>query len=258
MLGERGDQRPDAARSPRSAARWRPRSRPATPGSAGSSGTPAVERDLDRLRAQVAQLGQRALVDEPAGAQDPDPVADRLDLAQDVRGEEDRLPALLRLAHRLAERHLHQRVEAARSARRGSAGRRGSRSAATSCTFWRLPFESARTFLSVSSWKRSTSIVAVGRVGAAAHAGEELERLGAGERRPQERLARDVGDAPVGRDGVAPGVDAEELGAARARAVQAEQEPDRRRLARAVRPQVAVDLAALDAQVELLDRPVSP
>ena len=29
--------------------------------------------------------------------------------------------------------------------------------AATSCTFWRLPFESARTRLAVSSWKRSTS-----------------------------------------------------------------------------------------------------
>ena len=41
-----------------------------------------AEGDLDRLRAEVAQLRQRALVDEPAGAQDADAVAQRLDLAE--------------------------------------------------------------------------------------------------------------------------------------------------------------------------------
>ena len=60
--------------------------------------------------------------------------------------------------------------------------------------------------------------VAVGDVGAAAHAGEELERLGAGQRRPQVRLAGHVGDAAVGGHGIAPGIDAEELRAARASA----------------------------------------
>ena len=84
-----------------------------TPGSRGSVGA-ARRSHLDRLRAQVAQLGERALVDEPALAQDPDSVAERLDLAEDVRREEDGLAALLRLGHGLAEGHLHQRVEAAR------------------------------------------------------------------------------------------------------------------------------------------------
>src|SRR5665213_1019847 len=72
------------------------------------SGT--VEGDLDRLRAEVAQLRQRALVDQSPAAQDPNAVAQRLDLAEDVRGQEDRLPAFLGLRHRLAKRDLHQRI----------------------------------------------------------------------------------------------------------------------------------------------------
>src|SRR6516165_3515185 len=62
---------------------------------------PVGERDLHRLRAQVAQLRQGALVDQPAFPEDADPVAERLDLAEDVRGEEDRLPTFPGLAYAL-------------------------------------------------------------------------------------------------------------------------------------------------------------
>ena len=79
--------------------------------------------------------------------------------------------------------------------------------AATSCTFWRLPFESARTFLCVSSWKRSTSTSRYATSVEPCRRGEEVERLRAGQRRPQERLAGDVGDAPVRGHRVAPRVD---------------------------------------------------
>ena len=105
---------------------------------------------------KMAELGQGALVDEPAAAEDPDAVADGLDLAEDVRGQEDRLAALAGLADAGAEDQLHQGVEAARrlveeqQVRAG--GERGD-----SWTFWRLPFDSARIRLRGSSWKRSTS-----------------------------------------------------------------------------------------------------
>ena len=56
----------------------------ATPGIGGSVGACALEDDLDGLRAEVAKVGQRALVDEPPLAQDPHAIAYRLDLAQDV------------------------------------------------------------------------------------------------------------------------------------------------------------------------------
>ena len=42
-------------------------------------------------------------------------------------------------------------------------------------------------------------LVAVGGVDRAVHVGQEPQRLGAGERRPQVRLARHVGEAPVDR-----------------------------------------------------------
>ena len=81
--------------------------------SGGSVGRLACERDLDRLRGEVAQLCEGALVDEPSASEDADAVAQRLDLAEDVRGEEDGLPALLGLAYALAEGDLHQGVKAA-------------------------------------------------------------------------------------------------------------------------------------------------
>ena len=153
--GERRDQRPDLARD-LEPQRVGPAGAPCTPGSGGSSGAVAVERDLDGLGAQVAQLGERALVDEPPASQDPDAVAERLDLAQDVRGQEHGLAAFLGLAD--AARNTPSisgsspLVGSSRSSRSARVA-----SAAISCTFCRLPFDNARTFLEVSSSKRSTS-----------------------------------------------------------------------------------------------------
>ena len=118
--------------------------------------------------------------------------------------------------------------------------------AAISCTFWRLPFDSARTLLSAIELEALDQHVAVGDVGAAAQARQELERLGARQRGPQERLAGDVGDAPVGGDRLAPGVDAEQLGSAPA---LGRCSPSSRRIVVVLPapfgPEVAVDLAPL-------------
>src|SRR6185312_2467093 len=89
---------------------------------------------------------------------------------------------------------------------------------------------------------------AVGLVDAAAQAGQELEALEARERRPQHRLTGHERHPPVGPHGVAPGVDPEDRGAALARPLQAQDEPDRGRLARPVRPQIAVHLARRDGE----------
>jgi hypothetical protein len=72
----------------------------------------AVEGHLHGLGAQVAEFRQRALVDQPPVTKDADAVAERLHLAEDVRGEEHGLAALLGLVHAFPEGHLHQRVEA--------------------------------------------------------------------------------------------------------------------------------------------------
>ena len=117
-------------------------------------------------------------------------------------------------------------------------------SAATSATFCRLPFEYVRPFLVGSSSKRSSSAARRRGIEAAAQPAEQVDRLAAGEVGPEVHVAGDVREPPVQRDRVAPRVAAEQARRARVGAQQAEQHADRRRLARAVRPEEAVDLAA--------------
>src|SRR3954453_8283816 len=75
----------------------------------------AVERlGLDRRARQVAQLLQRAGFDGLAVADDAHAVAQRLDLGEDVAGEQDGAALLALVLHAPAEDLLHQRVEAGR------------------------------------------------------------------------------------------------------------------------------------------------
>ena len=147
-----------------------------------------VEGDLDRLGAEVAQLRQRSLVDQPALAEDPDPVAQGLDLAQDVRGEEDRLPALLGLADASRGTRPPSAGRGRSSARRACSRSARLASAATSCTFWRLPFDSARTFLSRVELEALDELVAVGDVG-------RRRAAGPGTRASRRRSATATGTA---------------------------------------------------------------
>ena len=202
---------------------------------------------------QVPELVERALVDEPALAEDPDAVAQRLDLAQDVRREEHRLPACLRLVHRLAERDLHQRVEAARGLveheQIGTRRERVHELDLLAVALRQRPHLLRRLHMEAIEQHR-----AVLGVDAAVHPAEEVERLFRGERRPERGLARDVRDPAVRGNRIAPRVDAEQRRRARGRPVQAEQAADRRGLARAVGPEESVDLAGRDAKVETVER----
>ena len=76
-------------------------------------------------------------------------------------------PRALRLLHASRGRPSPSAGRARSSARRASAGRRGWRSAATSWTFCRLPFDSARTFFDGVELEALDEHVAVGRVGPA-------------------------------------------------------------------------------------------
>ena len=87
---------------------------------------------------------------------------------------------------------------------------------------------------------------------------EDVEALPAGEPRPERDVAGDIGEPFVERRGLAPRVTAEELDVAAAGADQAEDDPDRRRLARSVGAEEAVDLSGGHLEVEPVegaDRP---
>ena len=103
-------------------------------------GRGAGEGGVDRDGGEVAQLVERAELDQPAGAQDGHPVAQGLDLAQDVRGQEDGLAAVFASC-------TQSRKTCSMSGSSPEVGSsrisRSARviSAAISTTFWRLPFE---------------------------------------------------------------------------------------------------------------------
>ena len=121
-----------APRAPRRGGSCRPRSAPGRPRRRGRARRRARSRPVgaalglgdDRGAGQVAQLGQRAGLDRTAGADDADPVAQRLDLGEDVARQQHGAPARSRLLDAGLEHRLHQRVEARTSARRGRAARR--------------------------------------------------------------------------------------------------------------------------------------
>jgi hypothetical protein len=59
----------------------------------------------------MSQLVEGAVLDDPSLPDDADAVAERLELGQDVAGQEDRSAALPELADVLFEAGLHQRIE---------------------------------------------------------------------------------------------------------------------------------------------------
>src|ERR1022692_372517 len=252
MARERLDQRADAA-GHLEAERVRSGGLGLNAGERRQLGCRPREGHLDRLRAQVAQLGERPFVHEPAAAEDADTVAQRLDLAEDVRREEDRLPALLRLEHGLTKGDLHQRVESGgRLVEQEQVGARRERG--HELHLLAGPLRQRADALGRVELEAPDENVAVRGVRRPVQAREVRQCLRAGQRGPEERLPRDVRDATVRGDGVAPGVDVEQERAPAGGAVQAEQQPDRRRLPRAVRPEIAVHLARRDGEVEPVER----
>ena len=201
-----------------------------------------VERDLDGHRREVPQLVHRALFDEPALAQDADPITQGLDLRQDVRGQEDRLPAVLRFVHGSAERLLHQRIQPrGRFVEHQHVGPRRERG--DEHDLLAVALRVGTHLLAGVEVEPLHQQVAVRVVAGAVETGEEVQRLFAGERRPQRCLTRHVRQPAMDRDGVGSGVEAEHRGRAGGRADQAEEQPDGRRLACAIGSEEAVHLA---------------
>jgi hypothetical protein len=167
-----------------------------TPGSCASSGAGPAKVTSTFCAARWRSCASVSLVDEPALPEDADAVAQRLHLAEDVRGQEHRLPAVLGFLDALAKSDLHQRIQAAgglvQQQQIGAGGQRGDQLHLLAIALRQRP-----DLLGRVQRKALDQRIAVGDVGAAAKASEELECLSASQRRPQKRLARDIGHPPV-------------------------------------------------------------
>src|SRR3954451_15196148 len=214
----------------------------------------AVQRlGLDRRARQVAKLRERAAFHRPAVADDAHAIAQRLDLGADVAGEQAGAGGLALVLHARAEDLLHQRIEAGRrlveDQQLGVGGQRGHERALLA-----VALGVGAALLRGIQLKALDQRVSALRVQAAAQAPEQVDHLAAGQVRPQRHVAGDVRDAPVQGGDVAPRVAAEQARGAAVGAIEAEQNPDRGRLAGAVRPEKSMDLALGHRQIEAVQR----
>ena len=126
----------------------------------------------------------------------------------------------------------------------------------TTPTFCLLPLVYSRKRRARVELEALDQRLLVRRVDAAAQVGEVLERLAAGEPVVEGELAGHVADAAVDGDRVGGRLDAEDARRAAGRPDEVEQGPDRRRLAGAVGPEEAEDLALARLQVDVDDAAV--
>ena len=208
-----------------------------------------VHLGFDVQRREVAHLGERPHFHEPSRAQDRDSVAQRLHLAQDVRGQEDGLAVLAGLRHALAECAFLQRIQAARrlvqEQQIGPRHEPGDQN-----ELLPVPLRVGTHLLGRIELEALDQQVPVGDVDVPMDATQQVERLSSGERGPEVDLARHVRDAPVGLDRICLAVDTEDLRPARRGSDEPEQQADRGGLTGAVRAQVPDHLSLRDVEAQ--------
>ena len=226
---------------------------PCTPG----HGLQALRRPVglggDGRAGQLAQRVERARLHRAAGADDAHPIAERLDLGEDVARQQHRAALVADLLDAGLEHRLHQRVEAGgRLVEDQQLGRR--RQARDQRHLLPVALRVGAGPLRGVELEAPDELVPSTLVDVAAEAGEQVDHLAAGELGPQAHVAGHVGEAAVQLDGVPPRVAPEQLHVTGVGAQEAEQHADGRRLARAVGTEEAVHLARLHHEVEAVER----
>ena len=207
----------------------------------------------DRRPAEVPHRFQCPAFDGPAGADDRHPLAQPLGFGEDVAGQQHGGTAITGLGDALLKDVLHQRVQATtRLVEEQQPGLRGEGG-------------DQRDLLPVALGVGTRLLVrveleAVDQFGAsllvdaAAHAGQQVDGLAAGQVRPERDIARDIGDLAVQVDRVGPGVAAQQTHGPAVGFHHAQQDPDGGRLSGSVGSEEAVHLALADRQLQAVER----
>ena len=200
----------------------------------------------------AAQVGEAAGGDGATPADDAHPVGQRLDLVEDVAGEQHGDAVLPPLAHALLEGLLHQRVEPGRGLVEDEQvrlrGQRGDEGDLLAVALGVVPDPLRRIELEAFD-----QLLPALLVDAAVRRADHVEALAAGQAGPQRDIAGDVGQAPVQPRGLAPRVGAEQFDVTAGGPDQPEQDADGGGLARAVGAEEAMDLARTHREVEAVE-----
>src|ERR1700694_2713980 len=206
----------------------------------------------DRRACEVPQLVKRASLRHPAQPDDAQPVAQRLDLGQDVAGKQPRAPLGLHLADAVLEYRLHQRVESRRGfVEEEQLGVR--RQGRHQSHLLSIPFRVGAGLLCRGELKTFEKLVSASRIEVASQTAEQIDHLPTGQVRPQTDLAGHVRQSAMQLDGVAPRVAPQQCDLPGVSSQQPEQNSNGRSLARAVRPEKPMALAGFDRQVETVE-----
>ena len=118
-------------------------------------------------------------------------------------------------------------------------------------SFWRLPVDSSWIGRSSCGVEAFGERVAHRAVDTAAELGQVVQHRRAAQRRVEGEVAGQEADPPPDLQAVRPAVETEQRRRPGGRLDQVEQQPHRRRLARAVRAEETEDLAARDLEIEI-------
>ena len=200
----------------------------------------------------AAQVGEAAGGDGAATANDAYPVGQRLDLVEDVAGEQHRDAVLPSLAYALLEGLFHQRVEPGRGLVEDEQvrlrGQRGHKGDLLAVALGVVPDPLRRVEI-----KAFDQVFPALQVDPAVRRTDHVEALAAGQAGPQRDLPGDVGQAPVERGGLPPGVGAEQFDVAAGGPDQPEQDADGGGLAGPVGTEEAMNLARMHREVQAVE-----
>ena len=209
------------------------------------------EHQVHRARVVADQGRHRRDLDEAALPDDRHAVAGAFDLGQVVRREEHGPTIPARLRHERQELPLHERVEPGRRLvhheKRLPAHEHLDDAHLLAIAARQLPHGDAGIQLETF---RDRSPGTPRQPAERSQVVQQRRRVHLAE---IARIAAQVGELPVHGVGLAPRVESQDAGAARARPDQPKEHPDRRGLPRAVRPEKPEDLALVDAGVEVDD-----
>src|SRR5215831_995352 len=205
-------------------------------------GDGAGEQYGDLVALDVLHLGHSADANDPALADDPDPGAPLLHLAEDVRGEEHGAAVAPDLVDHPAELLLVEGVQAigwlVQDHQAGAVHQRLDQDHLALVAAGVLPELAGRVEV-----QPLYQLPEVRLVDAPAQVAQVLEDLAAGEFGVQRGLARRVADEPLDRQRLPPAVQPGDPGHTGVGAEQRHEQPDRRGLAGAVRAEEAEHLA---------------